>query len=359
MKIKKIVELGVCGICLWGMSSVSVAQGPPATPVRYTEARSHQVRQQLRLPGTIEAPTLSPVASEVEGMVIKLLATEGTEVRKGSPLARLRKSNLELRLRSVMGELKEAAARKARAGRVLDRARELLEQELVSPGEFDDADAEFNAWDGRVEKLQADIERIELDISRCTIRSPIDGVVVAEHVEVGGWIGVGDGVMDVLATKRLEVRVELPARNFQLIKKNERAVVHLASGEEILGEVDAIIPLADTGSRVFPVKVGIDNPDGRIVSGMLVEVFLFVGDPEGKIIVPKDAVVARGPMKFVLIIDDENMAQQVSVTTGAGVGDWIVVEGDLVEGQKVVTRGNERVFPGQPVEGEPLAYDLP
>jgi RND family efflux transporter MFP subunit len=295
----------------------------------------------------------------VEGLVVKLLAEEGTRVERGSPLARLRTTNLEIRLRAAQGQLKEADARRSRAERVLNRARELFDQELISTNEFDDAMADFNAWDGRVIQLAAEIERIELDLERCTIRSPIAGVVVAEHIEVGGWIGVGDPVMDVIATENLDIRVELPERYFHLLTGEESAVVHVNPTLEIPAELSAIIPLADSRSRVFPIKVSIPNKDGRLAAGMLVEVSLPVGTPQSTVIVPKDAVVTRGPAKSVFVIADDNTAREVPVQVGAGVGAWLVVEGEITAGEKVVTRGNERLFAGQAVQGEPLAYELP
>ena len=51
--------------------------------------------------------------------------------------------------------------------------------------------------------------------------------------------------------------------------------------------------------------------------------------------------------------------EPVPVTSGQGVGEWVAVEGPISAGERVVTRGNERIFPGAPVAGEPLEYTLP
>jgi RND family efflux transporter MFP subunit len=359
----KIWRVALSGLVVWTgtVAGVAAQEGPPASPVRYTEAREHSVRQSLRLPGTVEAPNLSPVATEVQGLVLELRAREGSHVTRGEPLARLRTTNLELRLRSARGELKEAQARLEWAKGELDRARGLLEQDLISDGDFDQAQADFRAWEGRVERLSADIERIETDLDRCTIRSPIAGVVVAEHIDVGGWIDVGDPVMDVLATDELEVRVEVPERYFSMVTDEGEVLVHPAVDPEvdITGRIAAIIPLADTGSRVFPIKISISGQEKGLAPGMLVQVSLPIGEPTTSTIVPKDAIVAQGPGRFVFVIGEDDTVQQLPVETGVGVGEWIVVSGSLQAGQKIVTRGNERLFPGQPVLGEPLAYELP
>ncbi len=63
--------------------------------------------------------------------------------------------------------------------------------------------------------------------------------------------------------------------------------------------------------------------------------------------------------RFVYLINGDNTVSMTPVQPGAGVGAWIVVEGPLQAGSLVVTRGNERLMPGQEVEGELLEYALP
>ena len=68
--------------------------------------------------------------------------------------------------------------------------------------------------------------------------------------------------------------------------------------------------------------------------------------------------VGQGLHGSVFINGDETV-EPVGVRVGRGIGDWIVVEGPLEPGARVVTRGNERLQPGQPVEGSLLEYAQP
>jgi multidrug efflux pump subunit AcrA (membrane-fusion protein) len=74
--------------------------------------------------------------------------------------------------------------------------------------------------------------------------------------------------------------------------------------------------------------------------------------------VPKDGVVTQGGRQLVFVIENGTV-NAVPVETGAGAGNWIEVRGEVRPGQQVVTRGNERLFPGQPVQGQPAEYPLP
>ena len=341
--------------------SPGLAQEPPPGPVRYTVAREYSVQQTIRLPGTVESRTTSLVASEVAGLVASFPVREGDRVQKGQSLARLRTAALQLRRDASAAELKEAEARSNQAERSLDRVRDLFESRVVSQAQLDDAFYEHTAWRGRVEQLSAQIAQIDLEIERSTIRAPFSGVVVAEHTEVGEWIDVGGAVVEITSLDRLEVRVEVPERYFRSLSSGTLATVLLESLPDLTlkGEISAIIPRADPQARTFPLKVRIRDDGRQIGVGMLAQVSLASGERHSAIVVPKDAVVGEGADQHVFLINGDASVERVSVSTGAAVGDWIVVEGTIRAGQKVVTRGNERLSPGQPVAGEPLEYDLP
>ncbi len=337
------------------------AQGPAVSPVRYTEAKEHPVRRTLRLPGTVESPTVSLVASEVGGVVAEFTVREGQRVEKETPLAKLRTETLELRRTAAQAQLKEAESRLKLAERNLERARELFEAKVVSQQQLDDAFYESNAWQGRVEQLTADIATINLALRQSTIRAPFSGAITRERTQVGAWVGVGDPVVEMMSLDVFEVRVEVPEQYFSGVRTGAAARVIFPSvqGLEVSGKVSAVVPKADPQARTFPLKVRIPNRGGRIGAGMLVEVALPAGENHRATVVPKDAVVRRGTQDFVYVLNGDNTVSQVTVETGEGVGAWIEVRSGLSSGQKVVTRGNERLRPGQAVTGTPLEYPLP
>ncbi|OFV84157.1 MAG: hypothetical protein A3D93_06885 [Acidobacteria bacterium RIFCSPHIGHO2_12_FULL_67_30] len=348
------------GVLLLAVVSAA-AQGQRASPVRYTEAREQSVRRTIVLPGSVESRVESVVAAEVSALVVELVAREGDTVEKGAPLVRLRTTTFEIRLQAAEAQHKEAEARMKLAERNLERARELFASKVISQQQLDDATYEFTAWQGRVEQLQASITGIKLDIARCTIRAPFAGVVTRERTEVGEWLGEGDPVMEMVSLDELEVRIEVPERYFRLLHVGGRATVSFESlpGLEVAGSISALIPRADPQARTFPVKVRVPNREGRIGVGMLAQVTFAGGESYRATLVPKDAVILRGPQQFVYLLNGDNTVSMVTVETGTGVGAWIAVEGGIKPGQKVVTRGNERLQPGQLVQGQPLDYPLP
>ncbi len=105
--------------------------------------------------------------------------------------------------------------------------------------------------------------------------------------------------------------------------------------------------------------IAIGNAEGRIAVGMLAKVYLPVGDPVEAVIVPKDAVVTKGRESSVYRIKVDNTVEKIPVEIGSSLGVWVAVKGAVSAGDKLITRGNERVFPGQLVEVEHQDYPLP
>jgi RND family efflux transporter MFP subunit len=343
--------------------SEALSQARPPSPVRYTEAKELPVRRQISLPGSVEARTSSLVASEVEGLVVSLRAHEGDRVEKGQVIVELRKDHLELLLEAAAAELREAEARLKMASRNMERSRELFESDVLSREQLDDSQYEFDAWQGRVERLSASIASTQLEIERSTVRAPFGGVIVAERTDLGQWVGKGDPVVELMTLDDLDVVVEVPERHYANIQKGAAATVSFEAlpGFEVEGRVGSVNPQASAQARTFPVKVRIRNPEGRIGAGMLSQVSFSVGESYQATAVPKDALIIRGEGRFVYVLNSENTVDLVPVETGTGVGDWIEVKGKsaVQPGTKVVTRGNERLRPGQKVDGRPQEYATP
>jgi RND family efflux transporter MFP subunit len=338
----------------------SVAQ-PPAARVEYTEAREHSVQQTVELPGRVEARTLSLVASEVDGLVQSLAVREGQAVDKGQVLVRLRSADLQLRLQAAEAGLREAEARLQQADADLERNRGLFDGGILSASQYGASRSERDAWKGRADQLSAEIARLRLDLDRSSVRAPFRGVVVAERCELGEWIGRGDPVMELASLHDLEVRVEVPERYFGQLTLGAEAIVRFEAlpAREVQGKVSAIIPKANIQAGAFPLKVRIPNSDGAIGVGMLARVGFAAGDAYRATVVPKDAVIIRGRDRMVYRLKDDNTVEMVSVETGTGVGSWVEIRRGLAPGARVVTRGNERLRPGQAVEGEAGEYTLP
>lgn len=334
--------------------------GGGAPPVRYTEAIRQDVRVVVKVSGQVESRRSSTVASELSGVVASVEAREGETVRRGAPLVRLRSDNVELRLRAARGELREAKARLDLARQSRARAERMFEEKILSQQRLDDAVSESEAWLGRVAQLEADVSRLESDLAKTVVRAPFTGIVTEERTAPGEWVSVGGEVVELIDTVNLEVTVDVPERYFSGVRKGTPATVRIPSlgGAEIRGEVAAVVPRASSGARSFPVKISFASSETSVAVGMMAEASIPIGAAQPKTLVPKDATVRQGGRIGVWTVGTDQIVQWVEVQTGASVGAWIEVSG-VEPGARVITRGNERLRPGQTVKPTSQEYPRP
>ncbi len=342
----------------WGQGT----ERSDAAPVRFTQARAGEGREVLRLMGKVVASRSTVVAGEVAGSVERMSVRPGARVRKGQELARLRRRPMELRLAAARGELEEARARTSSSELRLQRLRKLAGSEVVSTQNVDDALYELQAWEGRVARLEAEVERLKDDLERGVLKAPFDGTVVRETTQVGQWINVGDPVVELVSLDQLEVRLDVPESHFGSLKPGAKVVVTAESTqiEPVEGELRAVVPQASDRAHTFPAYVSL-KPDSGLAIGMLVQGRLEIGNPRDGVWVPKDSILTQDQGHAVFTMLEDFSVARVEVHPGRSKGSWqqvTVLSGSLGIGDAVITHGNEDLRIGQQVRAVRQEYPV-
>ena len=324
---------------------------PAAVPVTVATVNKQEVRRTITLVGTVQPWKRSLVASEVAGLVEALLVEEGDFAAQGDMLARLDTDTLQLRLDSAVASRREVDVRYRQAQRDLERSTRLVEKELVTRKEFDDALAEVSALRERLGSLDSALHQAQDRLSKASsIKAPFSGWVTKERTEVGEWVEEGGPIAEMVDLSRVYLQVPFPERFIREVERGSvaTAVFDALPGFTTQGRIASIVAQADPSTRTFPIKVEIQNQDLLIKSGMVARVTLAVGQPREALLVPKDALVLRGGRQFIFLVVN-GLAVQTLVQSGIAQDGSVEVLGDLSEGMQVVVQGNERLLPGQRV----------
>ena len=340
-----------------------VASAQPSGPVRFALAVEAPVRHGIELTGSVESLSESVISSEVEGLVERVDVLPGQAVRRGQRLARLRTTLREIDRTAAESDLAVAQAQLELAESQLRRDRDLFDDGVISQGELDDSIRELNRRKGETTLAEANLRRIVYQLDRSDIVAPFTGVVSRRHAEVGQWIDAGGAVVDLVALDPLEVVVQVPEQYFTRLVPGASVDVSLPALPDTIigGEIVRVVPRADPQARTFAARVRVSNPDSHIGVGMLATVSLPLGAPSERLLVPKDAVIQRGSREYLFRVGAGDVVEQVDVTTVQGHGNWFELRpGPVRPGDRVVTRGNERLTPGQAVQSAQLQdYALP
>ncbi|MEK6765712.1 MAG: efflux RND transporter periplasmic adaptor subunit [Planctomycetota bacterium] len=306
-------------------------------PVVVSRIIQMDVRQPVKMVGTVFPLRKSIVACEIEGLVLEFPVKRGDYVKKGQVLAKLRTTSLEI-------QLKGAKADEHLALIEYERAKELYEGEAISNSELDEFETKLIAQESKV-------EGVENDIGKCTITAPFDGRITEEYTEVGQWLQKGDKVISMLQSDYVKVRVTVPEKYIQCMKVGDESKVSFFAlgGMAQTGNIVHIVPQADERARTFPVFVKIDNKDEVIKSGMFAEATFETGSLLSATMILKDGIVRRGGMEFIYLAVDGKVAE-VPVKTGVAHKNLIQIIGDVKPGIDVIVRGNERLRNGQDIQ---------
>lgn len=327
------------------------AHAQQATLVATEPVKKITFHDQLTLVGRTEARVHSRIVAEISGRVISIDAPEGNPVKKGQALVSIDPSITSFDQQAKMAEETEAQVQADLARTNLKRVEELYQQNLVPNTTLDSAKAWVQIANARHTRLQAERQRLDLDLANCTIRSPYNGYTLRQLVDVGEWVSPGTPVYETVDLSRVKVTVDLPERHYGLVSIGSKAVITISSDEsrEYQGKISGIARNASSDTHTFEVIITVDNDDRMLAGGKLVRATLFLDHVFESLAISKDAIVRNGLNTTVYTIVD-GKATPIPVMTSSTDGTMIAVSAEgLSEGMPVVVRGNERIFPGSPV----------
>jgi RND family efflux transporter MFP subunit len=354
-----IVTLGVT-------AAVAMAQpssGPPAAKVVVDQARLELIEPRREVTGELRAIQRSDLASEQSGLVTEMLVEEGDTVAAGDVLIRL--DDTLARLEAMRSASQRQAAQAIFTARQaqLERAKRDYKNiqslgESASEKELLDAQSDVVVAEAQLAGGQADLLAAEaqesLDqerLAQMVVRAPFSGNVIAKRTEVGQWVGVGDEVVELVNTSRIDAWLDVPE---SLISRLEMtgiaAQVRLrATGEVFSAPVSSIVQQADPLARLFPVRVRLDNTQGRLKPGMSIVGLAPTGRRQEMLTIHKDALLRDDGGAFVYY-DADGVAAAARVQVLFAVGDRLVIRATALDPDvSVVVEGNERLYPGQPL----------
>jgi hypothetical protein len=114
-----------------------------------------------------------------------------------------------------------------------------------------------------------------------------------------------------------------------------------------MARVRTVVAVGDQDTHQFELRLDLET--GPFPVGQTVRVAVPFDEQREALTVPRDALVLRPEGQTVFVVNGDNEAKRVEVTTGVGSGADIEVFGDIHAGDTVVIRGNERLQAGQSV----------
>jgi membrane fusion protein, multidrug efflux system len=365
---------------------VKSAGPPPPVPVNVAVATEESVPEEIHAMGAVEPSATVQIKSQIAGELMAVHFTEGGNVQKGALLleidprpyqdalrqaeaatardraqleqaeANLAKDNAQMKNAEVLAARYESLQKEGVTSREQSEQMQTNLESLRQSAHADQAAIESNR--AAVETDLAAVERAKLDLSYCTIRSPISGRAGNLLVHVGNLVKVSDVALVVInQIEPIYVSFGVPEQYLADIRKNSdraKLPVQVSLQEDphktARGFLSVIDNTVDNTTGNIRLKSTFDNQEKILWPGQLVNVALTLDTLKNMTVVPAEAVQAGQQGQFVYVVKADHGVELRMVTVGRTMETKVVVEKGVAAGETVVTDGQLMLYPGAHVQ---------
>ncbi len=318
----------------------------------------------LEAVGTVRAAQTSDAASQMMGNIVEIRAHEGDHVQRGQVLAVIDDSQPGAAVdRATAADLAAqqqavgADADLALAESTLKRYQNLYEKKSVSPQEFDEVKARQQSALARRDmakageaQAQAALSQARTSLDYTRIRAPFDGVVTEKKADSGTLASPGMPIFTVEDARRYRLEATVNENDLQYVRTGEQVsvVIDALDNADLKGKVMQIVPAADAASRTFLVKIELPT-DTRLRSGLFGRAQFSRGERQA-LLIPRSAVVERGQLQGIYVLDQNKVASLRYITLGKPSGTEVEVLAGLQDGERLVAKPGTVDLNGKRVE---------
>jgi membrane fusion protein (multidrug efflux system) len=342
----------------------SPAGGPPATPpvpVSLEVAQKETVTASIAYPGNIVPLKETELRAEVSGYVTQILVQDGATVSQGQALYTIDQSRYQAALDQAKSSLEISKSNLERVRRDLDRYESLAAKDAIARQVLDNAKTEWSNAQSQVNAAQSTLSTAQLNLDRSVIRAPFAGMIGISQVRVGALVSQGSTLLNTISsTQPIAVDFQVSESELPSIlqmqsnpsAENSEVQLQLTGGGNYpsKGTIVAIDRAVDRSTGTITIRARFDNPKGELRSGMSARIFLNKTFDTPQLTIPFKAVADQLGQSTLFVLGDSSRVEQRVVVLGQKVGDRVVVQEGLAEGESFVVDGLINLRNGSVVE---------
>src|SRR5881394_631175 len=323
-------------------------------------------REDLVLPGAMQAYVESPIYARTNGYLKKWYHDIGSRVREGELLADIDTPEVDQQLSQARAELNTAQANANLSKITATRYQELIKTDGVSKQEVDNAVGDQEAKLATVKSSEANVRRLEELESFKHIYAPFSGVITRRNVDTGTLINAGNGgasqqLFSLAQTDPIRVYVSVPEAYAPSIRSGLGAFLELTQypGQEFEGKVVRTAESIDPGTRTLLTEADVPNHNGALLPGGYAQAHLQVKVTGARLAVPVNALLFRSEGLRAVVVDGNHRTHLKSLTVGRDYGTTLEVLDGIDAHDWIVLNPADSLDDGQEVRVKEIALDKP
>ncbi|HEX5392524.1 MAG TPA: efflux RND transporter periplasmic adaptor subunit [Rhodocyclaceae bacterium] len=297
-------------------SAAHAADAPRSQRVQMTETAASIVAD-----ATVEAVRQATLAPQVTGRVLEMRVDAGDRVKAGQVLARIDSREAAQAEAAARAQLIQAQSQR-------DRTKSLLEKKFVSPAAMDKAEADYLS-------AKALADQAGVGASHGTLVAPISGVVGERLAQAGDMAVPGKPILTVFDPRSLRVTAALPQQQVSALKGSLKARIEFTDTGRWIDAVHVeVLPTADARTHTATVRAQLPDGTTDVLPGAYARLHLLMGQTK-KLLVPAAAVVRRGEVTLVYVLDTQGAPHLRQVRLGETSAEGYEVLAGISAGEQV------------------------
>ncbi len=297
--IVALIIVGVAGAIAWHM----FAHQNSGPSYQTTEVTRDDVIQAVTATGTLNPVTNVLVGSQISGNIEKLYADWNSPVKANQVVAQIDPASYKSAVEQADGDLSNAMANLELTQVEAKREDELFNNKLVSESDHDTAIATYHQAEATVEMKKAALDNAKVNLERCTIYSPVDGIVIQRSVDVGQTVAASLSAPTIFIIANDLTKMQIDAQ------VAEADVGGVEEGQHVDFRVDAF-PFRTFIGKVQQIRnsptnyqnvvsydsvISVDNSDLKLRPGMTATVSIVIGARTNVLKIPNSALRFHPP----------------------------------------------------------------
>lgn len=293
------------GAAAWFYFRQGNDKAPQLTTVTISKGELTQV---VTASGGLQPVTSVDVSSQVSGLIKEVFVDYNTPVKEGDVLARIDAATYEQKLKSAEADLASTKASAMLTRATTNRTRELFKRNLVTQQELDQAEAELAQSEAQLLIRSASVEDAKVNLARCTIYAPIDGIVMQRATEVGKTVAasLNAPTLFVIANKldQMEISAAVAEADIGNVLEGQEVnfTVDAFPNRQFHGKVTQIrnSPITTQNVVTYETIISVTNDDLKLKPGMTANVSIVVAQHRDVLRIPNSALRARVPEELLV-----------------------------------------------------------
>ena len=291
-----------------------------------------------RFSGTVEEAAGTPLSFSVMGTVEKVHIQLGDRVTQGQLLATLEETSMQSSYNAAKATLEQAE----------DAYRRM--KELHDKGSL--PDIKWIEVQSQVEQARSMEQIAKKSLRDCKLYAPYSGVISEKTVEIGQNVIPGMTVAKLVDASRLQVKIAVPETEIATIAIGQKANFNVSAlgGQTFTGTIVEKGITANPLSRSYEVKIQVKGKHDNLMPGMVAEVsFLKSEQNSNTYIIPANIVQIDEQNRTFVWVVQNNKAHRRIISCGEYTAEGVNVVSGLSEGDKIITKGQQKVCEGTEV----------